>query len=201
MPWVRGLLPPRSHQLSSRKESWLAMRCCSHLWCTAISTKVNKNELWMMRFNFAYVVPELCQVHSHVQMKTFPVSISTKSRNHMINVGKNHMELCSFSCIHHQDAPGWPTRVLGGAFAAEGPGYPTGLCQVCWPWGVTSNTLQDLKRQHKHICAYSRILPRILIKPYTWVKFKFLEQNKINLRAATFLFLSKNKLRVQFPLW
>lgn len=80
-----------------------------------------------MRFNFAYVVPELSQVHSHVQMKTFPVSISTKSRNHMINVGKNHMELCSFSCIHHQDAPGWPTRVLGGAFAAEGPGYPTGL--------------------------------------------------------------------------
>lgn len=106
MPWVSGLLPPRSHQLSSRKESWLDMRCSSHLWYAAISTKVNKNELWMMRFNFAYVVPKLCQVHSNAQMKIFPVSISTpQSRNCMSNMGKTHMELCSSFCTHHQDAP------------------------------------------------------------------------------------------------
>lgn len=42
----------------------------------------------MMRFNFAYVAPKLCQVHSNVQMKIFPVSISTQSRNSMSNGGK-----------------------------------------------------------------------------------------------------------------
>lgn len=62
----------------------------------------------MMRFNFAYVVLKLCQVHSNVQVKIFPVSISTQSRNCMSNVGKNHMKLCSFSCAHRQMLQGNP---------------------------------------------------------------------------------------------
>lgn len=85
----------------SRKESWLVMRCCSHLWNAHIGTKVNKNELWMMRSNFAYVVPKLCQVHSNIQTKILPVSTSTQSRNCMSNVGRKHMKLWSCSFTHH----------------------------------------------------------------------------------------------------
>lgn len=100
MPWVSSLLPPRSHQLSNRRKSWLDVRCCSHLWNADIGTKVNKNELWM-RSNFAYVIPKLCQVHSNIQMKIFPVSISTQSGNCISNVGRKHMKLCSFSFTCH----------------------------------------------------------------------------------------------------
>lgn len=101
MPLISCPLPPRSHQLSSRKESWLDTRCCSHLWNAVIGIKVNKNELWMMRSNFAYMVPKLSHVHSNRQMKIFPLSISTQSRNCMSNVGRKHMKLYSFSFTCH----------------------------------------------------------------------------------------------------
>lgn len=121
------------------------MRCYSHL-LNAISTKVNKNELWMMRFNFAYVVLKLCQVNSNVQIKIFPVSISPQSRNCMSNVGKNHMELCSFSCtplrcskVTHQGFRGrckrtWVTHRSCVRFAD-----PEGLSQIPYkiPRGTT----------------------------------------------------------------
>lgn len=81
----------------------------------------------MMRFNFVYVVPKLCQVHSKVQMKIIPCLHQHTTQKSHHQWGQNPHGTMQFllhtpprcSKVTHQG--------LGGAFAVEGPGYPTGV--------------------------------------------------------------------------
>lgn len=147
-----------------------------------------------MRSSFVYVVPKLCQLHSEIQMKIFPVSINTQSRYYMYTVGRKQVELCRLLFTCHLRCS---KRTQRGSRSCS---RRTWVSHMSWVRFSDREALSQISYSiskgsvHLSTLMWQNCAQNTDWAVYTWFKTSFPEQiKKNNLRAAPLLFPSSQK--------